>query len=582
MINMIKDLKLLSLPLQKQFILSYFYSCISSLLQLMASLIVLPFINLLINQNQSVTTIGILNWFSLNFFALNLDNLVLLGILVTLFQLASSFSTAFSTYHNQKVIVAINHYFSLELLQFYTYQDLTYFHDKNMGEVTKSILQDAQQISTGIFQSTLESMVSISLIVLFIAGLFFVNVNITWILIGFLFMMLFLFMLLSKRKLKTLGMTSNIDNRLRTKYISEILNNLRLFKSYRLESEIINRYEHVSNQYKERLQKSLFYTNMPRYMIEAFTFSSIILVTLTYFLLSGGFTNVIPILTVYLVAIFRILPSIYLLSVAINKLIFSQDIKEEIQLLFSTKKHNNMSTRSIEFKESIVFDSVYFKYNHRQNYAIKNANFEIKKGEYIGIYGHSGAGKSTLIDLILKFISPVQGKIKLDAYDIEDYSRLEYLPLFAYVPQDTFILDGTLIENITFKSNNTQDEIDQVYSILKFINLYDFVINELPQGLNTPLGEKGVNLSGGQKQRISLARALYTNANILILDEATNALDNKTERMIFDLIYKLKDLDKTIIVISHRLENLSQCSKIYTLSNGTVKVTEHLKAEVLK
>ena len=206
-----------------------------------------------------------------------------------------------------------------------------------------------------------------------------------------------------------------------------------------------------------------------------------------------------------------------------------------------------------------------FSYN--EDYKIlEDVSFDIFKGQIIGINGTTGSGKSTLVDLILGLLKPNKGQILLNG---EELNKKSYENInIGYVPQDTYISDDTIEENIGFNINKKDIDPTKIKEAIKSSNLDDF-INNLPEKVNTYIGEDGVRISGGQKQRIGLARALYDDPNLLILDEATSALDNETEASIINEITKLKK-DKIIIMIAHRLNTLKNCDKIITVKDKKI------------
>lgn len=222
---------------------------------------------------------------------------------------------------------------------------------------------------------------------------------------------------------------------------------------------------------------------------------------------------------------------------------------------------------TIVFEHEIVIDKLTFRYPHTEMDILKNVSLVIPKGKFIGIVGVSGAGKTTFVDILLGLLQPNEGKIIVDGVDIQ-YNIRSWQSRLAYVPQNIYLIDGTIRENIAMgiQSDNIDDRL--VDEVLHISELYDF-IHELPQGIQTIVGERGVKLSGGQRQRIGIARALYQQPEILVLDEATSALDNVTEKSIMDTIIKLKG-KVTIISIAHRISTLSACDFKVHFEKGNI------------
>ena len=192
----------------------------------------------------------------------------------------------------------------------------------------------------------------------------------------------------------------------------------------------------------------------------------------------------------------------------------------------------------------------------------------IKKGTSIGIVGASGAGKTTIVDIILGLLHPQEGGVYIDGKDIQDDIN-GYLGNIGYIPQSIFMLDGTIRDNVAFGVDEQKIDDERVVTALEEAALYDHV-KSLPDWLDTEIGERGIRLSGGQRQRLGIARALYTDPDILVFDEATSALDNDTETAIMDSINHLHGI-KTMIIIAHRLTTIKDCDIVYRVENGTIK-----------
>ena len=192
----------------------------------------------------------------------------------------------------------------------------------------------------------------------------------------------------------------------------------------------------------------------------------------------------------------------------------------------------------------------------------------VRKGEVIGIAGPSGTGKTTTADIILGLLEPQSGEVLVDGISIEQDLK-GWLSLIGYIPQDIFLLDGTIRANVAFGTDERNSSEEAVLQALEEASLADFV-KSLPQGIDTEIGERGIRLSGGQRQRIGIARALYLNPEILIMDEATSSLDNETEKEIMEAIRNLQG-KKTMIIIAHRLSTLEFCDRIYTVDKGKIE-----------
>jgi ABC-type multidrug transport system fused ATPase/permease subunit len=224
----------------------------------------------------------------------------------------------------------------------------------------------------------------------------------------------------------------------------------------------------------------------------------------------------------------------------------------------------NLGNKIIEFKEKIELTNVNFSYQEKE--VLSGINLTINKGEKIAFIGESGSGKSTLVDLIIGLYRLNQGEMKIDNVLVDESNLQNWRSQIGYIPQQVYLFDGTIAENVCFGRDLDKSLL---VTVLKQANILDFL--QTKQGVNTLVGEGGIQLSGGQKQRVAIARAIYGQPEILVLDEATSALDEETERKIMNEIYQISQ-DKTLIVIAHRLSTIKDCDKIYQLEDGVLNI----------
>lgn len=290
-----------------------------------------------------------------------------------------------------------------------------------------------------------------------------------------------------------------------------------------------------------------------------------IIVGLTLLLAFG--TDTAPeLLTIFAAASFRLLPALRGILSAWTQMNNALSTMEIIERGVVDLKSGEVDgeLKELDFNKAIVVEQLRFGYpDHRELF--NNFNLRIEKGEYIGIKGVSGSGKSTLFNILLGFIEPQQGRVLIDDCELNKYSRAAWLKKVGYVPQEVFMTDGTLAENIALGAADSIDR-EKIDRVLRLAELSDMVAM-LPNGVDTPLRECGAVVSGGEKQRIGIARALYKGAEVLLFDEATSALDNATEERINSTIATLrKEIDGlTILSIAHRESSLNYCDRVLKL-----------------
>ena len=309
---------------------------------------------------------------------------------------------------------------------------------------------------------------------------------------------------------------------------------------------------------------------IPRALLELMGLM-ILLITLLYLYKEGISNNdIITKITFYFVVAYRALPSFSRILVQRQRIKYSENsvniIKNTLKL--EDKRILDIPNNSkIKFNHSLKLSNLNFSYTDKKEF-IRNENITIEKGKVIGIYGQSGSGKSTLLNLITFLIKPLKGKIFLDDKEIlNDHERRKFQNLITFISQDTFLIEDSIKNNITFTSQNEIDE-KKLNNAIKLACAEKFIY-ELPDNLNYMVGTHGRKISSGQKQRIVIARSFYDSREILVLDEATNALDEETEKKIIKNIINKKD-EKTIIIVSHNKSNLSVCDKTYEIEDGKI------------
>lgn len=300
----------------------------------------------------------------------------------------------------------------------------------------------------------------------------------------------------------------------------------------------------------------------PKNILETVGFS-ILVASVAYILLRyPDASHVLPIISMYALALYRLLPAITSLISQYQSMLYQQNSVNIVWEALNAVGEKE-GKEKLEFKESIELKDVYFSYS-KERPVLEKINLNIKKGEKVAFVGASGAGKSTLVDLIIGIYHPKGGKVLIDGVELGPNNMDSWRRKIGYIPQQIFLYDGTVAQNIAF---GDIEDYERLIDVCKQANIYDFLMEN--DGLKTKVGDGGIRLSGGQLQRIGIARALYNDPEILVLDEATSALDNETEAKIMNEIYKASD-NKTLLVIAHRLSTIDRCNvKVEVLSAGS-------------
>ena len=358
--------------------------------------------------------------------------------------------------------------------------------------------------------------------------------------------------------------------------------------------KILDREEDLIHQYYKNLVQNRkiktymnFINSLPRLLFEMLIVCAFLILVLSMLGMQRNMLDIVQYLGVFAVASFRIVPSAARIFTSFQSIKYRTPTinllsKEFFGLNADRYKLANSQTKnsetSIGFEKEINLSNLSFSYPIRKEFSISGISMCIKKGEFIGIIGETGSGKSTLINLFTGLLKPSMGKIEVDKKNI-DINLSEWHKKIGYVPQSIFLMDDTIRKNIAFGLREEDIDNNLINQALEKARLTEFVKN-LPDGLETIVGEKGIRISGGQQQRIGIARALYRDPEILILDEATSSLDYITEKKIMDSINFLKR-KKTLVVVTHRLSTIDKCDKIFFIDKG--KITKQGKStEVLK
>jgi len=317
---------------------------------------------------------------------------------------------------------------------------------------------------------------------------------------------------------------------------------------------------------------------VPYYLIEAIAFGGIILISI--FMLTGnGDDNValggiLPILGLYAFAAYRIKPAVQNIFQGFTGLRFGRatvdNLYADIYQGNSTEQLPVQKPLKLRVKHSIALDNLTYTYPNAIKPALNDLNIVIPVGSSLGIVGSTGAGKTTFVDVILGLLRPELGAITIDGKPVGENILRAWQQSLGYVPQDIFLTDATVAENIALGVPMHKIDIDQVEHCASLAQVSEFILNELPYQYETLVGERGVRLSGGQRQRIGIARALYHNPEVLVFDEATSALDSITEKAVMEAIDALTQ-QKTIILIAHRLSTVRNCNQIVLLDQGVIK-----------
>ena len=446
---------------------------------------------------------------------------------------------------------------------FQTYMTMPYrvFTKKNSSYLTKTIITEAAYVPR-IVNSVLQIISEAFVIVFLYTLMLIVNWKITIIFTAvILIKILFLTQTITK-KLKSIGKIREKSEAQFYEIINRFFGN---FKQSKLQDE--NRIEASKNEFSSVVYKYAetqvtgnYLGIVPKVFLETVGFSLIIiLLTTLLYLDQSNVAYILPTLSLFVIALYRLLPSANRIINGYNAVVYGHRaidiVNEELEVA-----QEKLGNKIIKFRDKIELTNVNFSYQDIE--ILSDINLTISKGEKIAFVGMSGSGKTTLLDLIIGLHGADQGEIKIDNILVDESNLQNWRSQIGYIPQQVYLFDGTIEQNVCFGRNLDKALLE---TVLKQANILNFL--QTKQGVDTLVGEGGVQLSGGQKQRIAIARALYGQPEILVLDEATSALDNETEEKIMNEIYQISK-GKTLIIIAHRLSTINDCDKIYKIKEG--------------
>ena len=439
---------------------------------------------------------------------------------------------------------------------------------QNSSEILSAISIKIAQVINGVVLSVLNMIGSFIICIAIITILLVINPGASLIAILFFSLLYLFFYLYVKQKLKVNSLNITRESSSVIKILQEALGGIRdiiIDGNQQFYRSIFWRADLV---FRKSLGNNLFITNSPRYFME--TFGVLLIVLLAYMLSTQGeksFADGIPVLGALALGAQRLLPVMQIFYNSWGNIKGTHFVLEEVLgfLNINDNKMMNVINNDCAFEKNIRLKDVSFGYDENSLPAINKINIDIKKGDCIGIIGKTGSGKSTLIDIMMGLLDPTHGTLEVDENVITSSNRRAWQSRIAHVPQNIYLSDSTIEENIAF--GIPVEEIDNSLVRLAAISAnIDSVINEWPLKYKTILGERGIRLSGGQRQRIGIARALYKQADVLFLDEATSSVDTTTESSIMKAIDELGN-DVTLIIIAHRITTLKNCSRILELTN---------------
>lgn len=568
-----KTLSLLTKKEKKRGLLVLMMVIIMAVFETLGVASIMPFLTVLGNPEAVETNLYLKSIYLYFDFQNKQQFLIALGVLAFSLVVFSAIFRIFTTYAINRYTQMRLHTLSERLLETYLRQPYSFFLGRNTGDMAKSILSEINQLIANVLKPAMDGIAYLFVTVALISFLVINDLKLALIVgatIGGSYLIIFLMI---QKYIKQLGAQRLSANKTRFRTAAEALGGIKDIKLLGREYAYLMRFSPASKVYSINQATANTLSVIPRYILEAIGFGGIILLALTLMTRTDNFGDVLPILGLYAFAGYKLLPAAQQIYTSLTRVRFGgaavDDVFEDLHNRDTLVEIQKETIKPLEINYSISFQNLSFFYENNEKLALKNINFDIKKGSSIGLVGSTGAGKTTLVDLILGLLVPTEGEFRVDNTNIDEKNILQWQKSLGYVPQDIYLVDASISENIALGIAIEKIDQAQVEKCARLAQVHDFIVDELPQGYQTQVGERGVRLSGGQRQRIGIARALYHDPEVLIFDEATSALDNITEKAVIEAVNILSH-KKTIIMIAHRLSTVKNCDQIIYLEHGEI------------
>ena len=565
-----KLLALLTKDERRKLVLVFILILLMGFLELAGIGSIMPFLSVATNP-ESIETNKYLSW-AYNYFNFesHTQYITTLGVLFVVFLLISNGARAMITYITKRYSAMRRYALAKRLLKHYVFQPYTFFLDHNSSELQKNVLNEVNMVIQKAMYPGL-TMVAQAIVSMFIIGLL-MSVDpliavLVAVVLGFSYALIYL---LVRRILHKIGKERVEASRAQFKGVSEVLGGIKDVKILHKEDSFINHFANPSKKLARIGVTNELIGELPRYALETIAFGGIVVLLLFMLHSQGNLNDAIPMIGLYALAGYRLMPSLQAVFRGATNFRYNIPAVELLHKhMHSGEKINIYKGEPLPLNEEIKMDNITFYYPNSTKPVIEEQSFTIKANTTVGFVGPTGCGKTTIIDIVLGLLTPQKGNLIVDGKKITGKDIFRWQASLGYVQQNIYLSDNTVAKNIAFGVEDSEIDFGLVKSAASVANIDRFIEEELPNGYETIIGERGIRLSGGQRQRLGIARAVYNNPPVLILDEATSALDGFTEDAIMNAIHALSG-KKTILMIAHRITTLRECDTIFMLSNGKI------------
>ena len=467
------------------------------------------------------------------------------------------------------------------LMGIFLHRPYEYYLGISSGDVIQLVVNDVSRtylLLGYLMQFFSEGIVAIALSLI----VFIINPMMAGLVAVVLVIEMLLIMKLLRKKLAFMGIETRKVNARINKWMLQAIEGIKATKIGRKEGYFHKQYSKYATENSVLTAKFNVINNLPKVIIESATVAAMMGIMIIMMKAGNSIESLLPVISAFAVAAVRLLPSANRISSVINQLPYyepnldailsniavveqAREMDKNVDAITGGKKYTDNGV--LPFTRNCGFRDIVYCYPNVEKPVLDGASMEIPYGKSIGIVGTTGAGKTTAVDVLLGLLEPKSGVVYCDDVDIQE-NYVGWLKNLSYIPQTIYLMDTDIAHNVAYGEDDTEIDEERIKHALEEAQLLDF-INTLPEGIHTQIGERGIRLSGGQRQRIGIARALYNDPELLILDEATSSLDNETEAAIMDAVEALHG-KKTLIIIAHRLTTIEKCDMVYRVDSGKI------------
>lgn len=510
-------------------------------------------------------------------FASQYTFLLFLGFFVLGILVAGNVISMITTWSIFKFTYAREYSLSKRIFTHYLTQPYIFFLSRNISELSKNVLYEVITIINRAFIPGMQLIAKSIITTLLLLLLLIIDPMLAFVLAIFLGGAYIGIYVNVRRKLASISKRVLSDNQMKYKIVTEALYGIKDIKLLGRENYFISCFDRYAKQHADDGAISNIIAHIPRYALETIAFGGVLIIILYLLLQHKNVNEAMPLLALYAFASLRLMPALQQIFTSVAFLRVSKEalliLRRDLANESSDAVHEPillMDHHKLPFEHDITLKNISFTYPNTTKAILNNITLSIKANTTVGFVGVTGAGKTTLVDIILGLLEANQGQIFIDGVALTDANLKYWQQKIGYVPQQIFLADESIRQNIAF--GIPEAEIDDVAlrRAARLANIDEFIITQLPDAYETKVGDRGIRLSGGQRQRIGIARALYHDPQVLVMDEATNALDNLTESTIMEAVNHFAQT-KTMLIIAHKLSTLIACDQIFVFANGQLE-----------